>query len=92
MGVEGLLEGTGDACHVSGVPDTASVAIGDEVFSADIDGMTGPHLYYGTVVGADFESAAGWSIAVKPAILLSDVEDVSVLVPRLNAAHLSALD
>ena len=89
-GVEGLLEGTGETCRITGVPDTASVAVGDEVFSADIEGIAGPNLYYGTVIGADFESAAGWSITVKPAVRLAEIEDVSVLVPRLNEDRLAS--
>ncbi|MCH2202479.1 MAG: hypothetical protein MK102_10960 [Fuerstiella sp.] len=91
-GAEGMLEGTGDSCRISGIADVASVAIGDEVFSADISGLSGPCLYYGTVVTADFKSAAGWSVFVKPAITLSEVDDVAVVVPRLNADRISGGD
>ena len=90
MGAEGILEGTGDACRLCGIPDTASVAAGDEVFSADVNGMSGPQLYYGTVVAANFEASAGWSILVRPSILLSDVDHLAVIVPKLNAGRISA--
>ncbi|MCH2212709.1 MAG: hypothetical protein MK110_15505 [Fuerstiella sp.] len=89
-GIEGMLEGTGDSCRISGIADVASVAVGDEVFSADINGMSGPCLYYGTVVKADFESAAGWSVFMKPAMELSGINEVAVVVPGLNADQISA--
>ncbi|MEO2032250.1 MAG: rod shape-determining protein MreC [Planctomycetaceae bacterium] len=92
LGVEGMLEGAGDGCRLSGIPDTASVSIGDEVFSAEINGVSGPCLYYGAVVVADFEAAAGWSIKVEPTMQLSDVNNVGVVVPRLSPARVSTLD
>lgn len=87
LGAEGMLEGTGEGCRIIGIPDTASVAVGDEVFSADINGVAGPRLYYGTVSVAQFESAGEWSIEVQPAGHLSDIEQVAVVVPQLNAAR-----
>ena len=92
LGVEGILEGAGDVCRLSGIPDTASVSVGDNVVSADINGISGPCLYYGTVVVADFEAAAGWSIEVKPTILLSDVDNVAVVVPRLTPDRVPVVD
>ena len=85
-GVEGMLEGTGDACCIAGIPDTASVAVGDEVFAADINGVVGPQLYYGTVVAAEFQSS-GWAVRVQPAGVLSDIEQVAVVVPRLETGR-----
>ncbi len=90
-GVEGMLEGTGDACRIAGIADTASVAVGDEVFSTDINGVAGPRLYYGKVESADFESSGEWSIVVRPAGALSHLEQVSVLVPRLESDRLPAV-
>jgi len=84
QGAEGMLQGTGDACRVIGIPDTASVAVGDEVFSADIDGIAGPRLYYGTIVVAEFEAAGEWSLKVQPAGILSEIEEVAIVVPKLN--------
>jgi cell shape-determining protein MreC len=86
QGAEGMLQGTGKACRVIGIPDTASVAVGDEVFSADIDGIAGPRLYYGTIVVAEFEAAGEWSLEVKPAGILSEIEEVAIVVPKLNLA------
>ena len=90
MGNEGILEGTGDACRISGIPDTASVAVGDEVYSADINGLAGPSLYYGTVSVAEFEAAAGWSIHVNPAGTLSVVDHVVIVVPTVDTNRLTA--
>lgn len=92
LGAEGILEGTGEACRLSGIPDTASVSVGDEVFAADINGISGPRLYYGSVNAAKFESAAGWSIAVKPAVGLADVDSVAVVVPRLDLERVASAE
>ena len=91
QGAEGMLQGTGEACRVIGIPDTASVAVGDEVFSADVDGIAGPRLYYGTIVVAKFEAAGEWSLEVKPAGgVLSEIEEVAIVVPKLNISGKSA--
>ena len=90
QGAEGMLQGTGEACRVIGIPDTASVAVGDEVFSADVDGIAGPRLYFGTIVVAKFEAAGEWSLEVKPAGVLSEIEEVAIVVPKLNISGKSA--
>lgn len=87
--VEGMLEGTGDACRIVGVTDTASVAVGDEVFSADINGIAGPRVYYGTVTAATFESAGEWAITVRPAGQLADVDQVAIVVPHLDSQRVA---
>ena len=85
-----MLQGSGEACRVIGIPDTASVAVGDEVFSADLNGIAGPRLYYGTIVVAKFEAAGEWSLEVKPAGILSEIEEVAIVVPKLNLSGKSA--
>lgn len=82
--VDGMLEGTGDGCRIVGVSSTASVAVGDEVFSSDINGIAGPRLYYGKVTAARFESAGEWAIDVAVAGRLEDVNQVAVVVPQLD--------
>ena len=85
FGAKGLLEGTGDNdCLVTGIPYTEAVAVGDEVFSADIDGVNGPRLYYGRVVRADFSSGGQWNIRVEPAFRAEDLNHVAVVQQRLN--------
>lgn len=87
LGDEGMLEGTGTDCRIVGLPDTASISESDAVVSESIDGLIGPPLFYGTVSKATFESAGEWSVRVEPAINMKDLEEVVVLVPRLNAAR-----
>ena len=85
---EGILEGTGTGCRITGVPYTESVAEGDEVFSADIEGVAGPKLYYGRVVQATFESGGEWTVLVKPAATAGDVQSVTVVRPTLNTSKI----
>ncbi len=90
LGDEGMLEGTGTDCRIVGLPDTASVSEDDAVVSESIDGLIGPPLFYGTVSKATFESAGEWSVRVEPSINMKDLEEVVVLVPRLNAARIAS--
>ena len=83
----GMLEGSGDGfCRIVGVPYTAAVAIGDEVFSADIDGIQGPRLYFGKVVKAEFSAGGEWSISVQPAFRRDDLNEVLVVQAKLNSS------
>ena len=85
FGAKGLLEGTGDAfCQISGIPYTESVAVGDEVFSADLDGINGPRLYYGRVTHAEFSAGGQWNIQVEPAFHAQDLTDVTVIQKELS--------
>ena len=86
-GPEGLFEGTGTGCRITGIPYTESVAVGDEVFFADVGGVAGPRLYLGQVVKVDFESGGDWSVRVEPAVAVSGVEQVAVVVPALDVAR-----
>ncbi len=87
-GAKGLLEGTGTGgCRVTAIPYTESVAVGDEVFSADIDGVQGPRLYYGRVVHAEFSAGGEWDVRVEPAFQADTLQEVAVVQQRLNAAR-----
>ncbi|MEQ9407336.1 MAG: rod shape-determining protein MreC [Fuerstiella sp.] len=89
FGAKGLLQGTGaELCRITGVPYTAAVSVGDEVYSADIDGIHGPRLYYGTVVTAEFSAGGVWDIQVQPAFDRSHLHEVAVVQPQLNAARI----
>lgn len=80
----GILEGRGELeCVITGIPHTDAVAIGDEVFSADLNGVRGPQLYYGRVVRADFLAGGQWDIRVLPAADLTHLDRVTVLRMKL---------
>ncbi|MEZ6127599.1 MAG: rod shape-determining protein MreC [Planctomycetaceae bacterium] len=90
FGAKGLLEGTGgDTCRVTGIPYTAAVAVGDEVFSADLDGVHGPRLYYGTVTRAEFSAGGQWDIQVTPALQSDDLSEVAVVMQRLSGQRVT---
>jgi cell shape-determining protein MreC len=85
FGAKGLLEGTGGTtCRITGVPYTAAVAVGDEVFSADLDGVQGPRLYFGTVTHAEFLTGGQWDIRVQPAFQPEQLTEVGVVMQQLN--------
>jgi len=79
-GTVAMLEGTGAAeCILTGIPHTDAVAVGDEVVSADVNGVRGPQLYFGRVTHAEFLAGGQWDVQVQPAALLSDLETVGIL-------------
>lgn len=85
LGAEGLLVGVGSGrCRVSGIPYTESVSVGDEVFSADINGIKGPRLYYGKVVRAEFSAGGEWDVHVQPAVDHRKLDQVAVVQPAVN--------
>ena len=85
FGAKGLLEGTGDdCCRLSGIPYTEAVSVGDEVVSADINGVHGPRLYFGRVVTAEFSDGGQWNIEVEPAFAARNVDHVAVVQQRIN--------
>jgi cell shape-determining protein MreC len=86
FGAKGLLEGTGDGlCRITGIAYTEAVAVGDEVFSADLDGVNGPRLYYGRIIHAQFSAGGRWDIKVKPAFDANEITEVGVVQQRLDA-------
>jgi cell shape-determining protein MreC len=79
-GATGLLEGTGTSeCRLTGLGPTDAVAVGDEVLAAGVEGLSGPPLYFGRVVKADFLAGGKWDVVVVPAVRLDDLESVQVL-------------
>lgn len=91
FGAKGLLEGSeDDMCRVTAIAYTESVAVGDEVFSADIDGVSAPRLYYGRVVHAEFSAGGQWDIRVEPAFAADELSEVVVVQQRLNPRRVAA--
>jgi cell shape-determining protein MreC len=87
FGVTATLEGTGEEeCRVTGIPHTEAVAVGDEVISADVNGVKGPQLYFGRVTRAEFLAGGQWDVRVQPAASLNDLESVGILRLGLQRA------
>lgn len=86
----GILEGVGEPdCRLTGIAATEAVAVGDEVIATDVDGLRGPHLYFGKVVHADFLAGGQWDIRVAPAVRLDELRDVQILHWELQPAEQS---
>ena len=84
FGAAGMLEGAGDTdCVLTGISHTDAVAVGDDVVSADVNGVRGPPLYFGRVIKADFLAGGQWDVRVQPAVALETLESVGVLRLRL---------
>ena len=85
FGATGMLEGTGEAeCVLTGIPHTDAVAVGDDVVSADVNGVRGPQLYFGRVTKAEFLAGGQWDVRVRPAASLEELESVGVLRLKLK--------
>ena len=85
FGATGMLEGTGEAeCVLTGIPHTDAVAVGDDVVSADVNGVRGPQLYFGRVTKAEFLAGGQWDVRVQPAASLAALESVGVLRLKLT--------
>jgi len=82
MGEQGVLEGDGiSGCLVKYVPSTASVEIGDHVYSFDPTGHVSQPLYYGEVDRAELRpEAPHWEIHVRPAVNFAQLSEVHVLI------------
>ncbi|MEY3226511.1 MAG: hypothetical protein RLZZ536_1130 [Planctomycetota bacterium] len=86
----GILEGVGEPdCRLTGINATEAVAVGDEVVATDIEGLRGPHLYFGKVVHANFLAGGQWDIRVTPAVRLDELRDVQILHWELQPAEQS---
>lgn len=87
----GLLRGSGDRhCRIDSVPYTAAVSVGDDVFSADLNGLNGPRLYFGKVTKAQFSAGGEWQIVVTPAINGRQIHNVSVVRSELNSNRIGS--
>ena len=80
FGAIGMLEGTGQSeCRVTGVPYTEAVTVGDTVISADINGVRGPRLFFGTVTSAEFLAGGQWDVRIKPGFTIAELDQVGIV-------------
>lgn len=82
----GMVHGVGNGyCELRGVDATEFVEVGDQLFTADRDGVLPFPLYYGEVTEARLGSDdRHWKIRVKLAPRPDCLTQVDVLVPRAN--------
>lgn len=84
-GAKGLLRGNGMSCELQGISSTETVRVGDDVFTADRDGILEAPLYYGKVAKAELtEDGREWIVIVEPAARPSSLTHVQVVRAALN--------
>ncbi|MEX0714994.1 MAG: rod shape-determining protein MreC [Planctomycetaceae bacterium] len=88
-GPQGILEGDGgELCRLKFVDATAAVAIGDEVYTDDLEGLLPEPAYYGRIVAAELKpGAAHWEVRVEPAGPPREPREVHVLRRVANPAR-----
>ena len=80
FGAVGMLEGTGSSeCRLTGISYTEAVTVGDTVVSADINGVRGPRLFFGTVTSAEFLAGGQWDVRIQPGFTLSELDRVGIV-------------
>lgn len=80
FGAIGMLEGTGTSeCRLTGISYTDAVTVGDTVVSADINGVRGPRLFFGTVASAEFLAGGQWDVRIQPGFTLSELDRVAIV-------------
>lgn len=91
-GGRGILKGQGGTlCKLDGIAATESVRVGDEVYTAERDGLVTTPLYYGRVVEATLgPDDREWQVLVEPAPLPHRLTSVQVLRMSMNAERLAA--
>ena len=90
-GAEGVLEGTGEKCRLTGVFGSESVAVGDEVYTPAADPLLPHPMFYGRIVRAEWKQGMPhWEIEVEPAAKNLRLTFVRVLKPQENAARVTA--
>ena len=86
FGAIGLLEGTGSSeCRLTGISYTDAVTVGDTVVSADINGVRGPRLFFGTVTSAEFLAGGQWDVRIQPAFKVAELDRVGIVRMRLQS-------
>jgi len=92
FGPDGILKGRGEKyCRLDGISASESVRVGDEVFSADRDGISPTPLYFGRVVEASLESNdTTWRVLIEPAPIPNPLTSVEILRTSLNQARLAS--
>ncbi|MBL8815140.1 MAG: rod shape-determining protein MreC [Planctomyces sp.] len=85
-GAEGFIEGTESGiCRMTGVPYTESVAVGDHVVTAEVDGTESLRLYFGQITEARFLNGGQWEIEVKPEITeLTPLTEVRIIRTKIQ--------
>jgi len=88
----GMLEGSGDGfCRLALVPATEVVAVDDLVYTCGRDQPDDWPMLYGTVVRAELpEGAPHWEIRIRPAIDLTELQNVEVLTRQLNPQRINS--
>lgn len=85
FGAVGMLEGTGSSeCRLTGISYTDAVTVGDTVVSADINGVRGPRLFFGTVTSAEFLAGGQWDVRIQPGFTVSELDRVGIIRMRLQ--------
>ena len=80
FGAVGMLEGTGTSeCRLTGITYTDAVTVGDTVVSADINGVRGPRLFFGTVTSAEFLAGGQWDVRIQPGFTLAELDRVGIV-------------
>lgn len=80
FGAVGMLEGTGlSECRLTGISYTDAVTVGDTVVSADINGVRGPRLFFGTVTSAEFLAGGQWDVRIQPGFTLTELDRVGIV-------------
>ncbi len=80
FGAIGMLEGTGATeCRLLGIAYTDAVTVGDSVVSADINGVRGPRLFFGTVTSAEFLAGGQWDVRIQPGFTVSELDHVGIV-------------
>lgn len=86
---EGLIEGRSDLkqnglCELAQIPATDHVEVGMPVYSPPRDAVDAPMLF-GHVVSAEIPPGAlHWVICVSPAVDVTDIQNVEIVVPELS--------
>ena len=88
----GMLEGSGDGfCRLALVPATEVVAVDDLVYTCGRDQPDDWPMLYGTVVRAKLpDGAPHWEIRIRPAIDLTELQNVEVLTRQLNPQRINS--
>jgi len=85
FGAIGMLEGTGSTeCRLVGISYTDAVTVGDSVVSADINGVRGPRLFFGTVTSAAFLAGGQWDVRIQPGFTVSELDHVGIVHTSLQ--------
>jgi cell shape-determining protein MreC len=86
FGPRGILEGRGEPlCRLKIIDTTASIEVGDHVYTGERDGTLPYPMYYGRVVSADLDpQTLAWNISVEPTVQHIEGRTVSILCRTIN--------